>query len=208
MTSDDSLSRTSTELLQRWANLGDHAAWSTFDTRYRPVLQSFFSRMGVESGEVSDLTQETLLEFLKLWKGGGYQRERGHVRSLLLSIASHRCVDNRRKRRNQQASLSSLDAHPAKDELDQVWESAWQRHVIAQALERLHTQTDLSASTIQAFVETALEERSVEEVAAKLAISKSSIYVAKHRCLEHLRRILAQLAVEYEDPQLAGLLLP
>lgn len=204
MTNNSPLSRTSTDLLRRWADLGDHSAWVSFDQRYRPVLLSFFSRRRIEPVEAADLTQETLVNFLELWKRGDYQRERGHVRSLLLKIASARETDHLRRKRGEQISESALEAQAAANELEAAWEAAWLQNAIFQALERLRTHTELSASTIEAFERTYIQDRDPAEVAAELGLSLTNVYVARHRCIGQLRRILQDLAHEMEDSQLAA----
>jgi RNA polymerase sigma factor (sigma-70 family) len=186
----------------------DHSAWMTFDQRYRSILLAFFSRRGIQSVEAADLTQETLVDFLELWQRGDYKRERGQVRSLILKIASAREADFLRKQRAEQASDTVLERQPAPDELEAAWETAWRQNAIFQALERLRTHTDLSASTIQAFESTFIDHLRPTEVAASLGLSVTNVYVARHRCLNHLERILKELAEEMEDSQLGALLRP
>jgi RNA polymerase sigma-70 factor (ECF subfamily) len=196
---DSQQSRTSTELLVRWVDFGDERAWSTFDERYRSILLSFFRRSGSQPAEAADLTQDTLLAFLELWKSERYQRERGSVRSLLLSIASHRRADYYRRRQNPQLSESVLEQQPANDELEEAFEKAWTQHISLCALEQLRRQTGMAATTIRAFELNFLEERTAADVAQELGMSLSAVYVARHRCLEQLNALSASISAEYDS---------
>ena len=82
-------SRTTTALLNNLHDEHNDAAWREFDDRYRPILLGFSRRLGLPDADAVDVAQETMIQFIKEYREGKYDRERGDfVRGCWGSLAS------------------------------------------------------------------------------------------------------------------------
>ncbi|MEM7307187.1 MAG: sigma-70 family RNA polymerase sigma factor [Planctomycetota bacterium] len=193
---DIARSRTTTALLEgliaaEGADLY-RAAWLQFDQRYRPLLARLFRGLGFDGADAADLSQDTLLCFVRDYRRGAYDRRRGRLRAWLLAIARARAANHRRRHTPATMRDSVLDLEPGKDELEAAWEVAWRQHTLAEALERLHRAGGLEPATIRAFEATAIEGQAAAEVATELGVAVGAIYVARHRAMTRLRELVAQ----------------
>ncbi len=60
-------------------NPADEETWRAFGQRYRPILVAFGRRLGLPPEDAADAGQETLVSFVKSYRGGKYHRERGRL---------------------------------------------------------------------------------------------------------------------------------
>jgi len=76
------------------------------------------------------------------------------------------------------------------DKLEQEWDKEWQKHLMCEALKDLKIKVE--SKTYMAFDLYAIQNRPSTEVANFLNISVNSVYVAKNRCVELLKNIIAE----------------
>lgn len=114
----------------------DLSALSSLYDRYGRVSYTLAYRILGEPEAAEDVVQDA---FLSAWRGAGtFRRERGNVRSWLLSIVHHRAVDLLRRRTAfRPAPLEAADNMPS--ELDTANEAArnMERGTVRAALETL-----------------------------------------------------------------------
>lgn len=192
---------TTTALLAGLFDPANQAAWSEFDSRYRPMIVSFAQRLGLYESDAADIAQETLARFIRDYREGKYDRERGRLRSWIIGIVKYRVADLKRaqaSRRENRGESAMIDL-PADDELNQLWESERRRVLLTQAIEELRSQSKLSEKTMLAFEQYALRDRPVDEVAAELNLTRHDVYMAKNRVAEKLRDILSRLEDIFDD---------
>ncbi|MHC5110605.1 MAG: RNA polymerase sigma factor [Planctomycetota bacterium] len=193
--------RTTTALLDGLTDSADAESWRQFDERYRPIICAFAQRLGLAAEDAADVAQEVLVRFLKSYRGGKYDRGRGRLRSWLIGIARH-CISDLRQRRaarREHRGISALVETPAEDELVRAWDLECKRAMIRQALTELQVNTRMDERTIRVFAMLAIEERPADEVAGSLGISRNEVYLAKHRCLSRMQKILSTLKATYDD---------
>ena len=82
------LTRTTTALLEALLDPADDEVWQDFDRRYRPILIAFAQRLGLPD---EDAAQDTLTRFVRSYREGKYDRDRGRLRSWIIGIARH-CI--------------------------------------------------------------------------------------------------------------------
>lgn len=82
-------------LLQGIVDPSNRSQWLAFDDRYRPIIEGFARRLGLNEHEASDVAQDTLLRFMKDFRLGKYDPTRGRLRSWLISIAKNRITDTK-----------------------------------------------------------------------------------------------------------------
>lgn len=194
---------TSTSLLDALGDAGNDGIWSEFDARYRPVMARLARRMGLDEAEADDAVQESLLEFVRDFRAGRYERGRGRLHSWLLAIVRNRVRDalERRWRRGEQRGDSILGqlGDPGMAELERVWEAELEAELLRRAFDLLRRASELEPGTIAIFEDYAVRELGAEEVARRHAVPPSAVYVAKSRCLKRLRELREELRAAFED---------
>jgi len=188
------LPKTNTVLLAGLLEAGNDEVWRDFDGRYRPVLRGFASRLGLAPDDAEEVAQETLAQFVELYRAGKYDRERGRLRSWIFGIAQRRVADVRRarERRREKRGESALEPLTSEPELERLFEEEWQRALLAAAFAELRAgRTD--PQSIRALELLASGSRSADEVATELSMTPNAVYAAKHRAVVKLREILTRL---------------
>lgn len=181
---------TSSELLAALIDESERGrvAWFELDARLRPILFGFARRLGLSQEDASDVSQETLMLFVREYRAGSYARERGRLRSYILGIARNRVLDALRRngRTAGQRGDSAIEQIESDDEFDAIWTSECRAHVLALAFDDLRKST-IAETTLRAFDLYAREGRPAEEVASMLGVTANVVYLAKFHCLKRLR---------------------
>jgi RNA polymerase sigma-70 factor (ECF subfamily) len=196
-----SFTPTSTLLLASLREQSDGPAWEDLLNRYRPVLLGFCWAAGLSPQDAEDVAQDTLAEFVRDYRAGGYKRDKGRLRGWLMGIARHRLIDLQRcagVRRDWCGESAIADVHDTA-RLTSMWDEAQRRAVLEQALDLLHTQTHLAEASIRAFELVVLRGVPTAEVARQCGMSEAQVYVAKNRVASRLRELVAELASAYES---------
>jgi RNA polymerase sigma-70 factor (ECF subfamily) len=196
------LTRTTTALLEDLADPANEAVWREFDQRYRPILIALGRRLGLAPEDAADAAQEALVRFVAAYRGGSYDRSRGRLHSWLTGIARHCILDLRHAAgtRQPRRGLSAIEALPDEPAMSEMWEEETARHILRFAVGRLRDETDTKPDTIRAFELLAFHDRSPRDVADELGMSMNDVYLAKHRCLKHMRTFVTELNEAYEIP--------
>lgn len=195
------VTHTTTELLDALHDEANIAAWQRFDDRYRPIVVGFARSIGCSDADAADVAQETLARFVKEYREGRYTRERGRLRSWLVSIARHRVLDLRRHAARRPAVPAGTQIVDLEDEqrLTVIWDAQQRTAMLQEALGRLR-EGRTAEKTIEAFELLVVQQLSPEDVARTLGIDRHDVYVAKNRVAERLRGILEELESAYEEP--------
>ncbi len=196
------LSRTTTtpSMLEALLDAEDEAAWSAFDARYRPIITAFAIRLGLKPTDAADVAQETLLQFLRDYRAGKYDRSRGRLGAWVIGIARHRVYDLKRAqvRRREQRGEAAIAELQDEARLTRIWDDECRQTILREALRRLRGTTRTDPRTIDAFVRHVIDRRPPEVVAREMGMTVQAIYLAKHRCLARLRPIVEELEGVYE----------
>jgi RNA polymerase sigma factor (sigma-70 family) len=191
------LTRTSTILLEGLKNPGDRSCWQDFDSRYRPLVIALARRLGLQDCDAEDIAQETMAAFLRAYRQGQYDRERGRLRDWLRGIASHKVRDLQRHWGHQEKPLTEkTDATSLLDQIEDknvetVWDEEWDRAVLRQCLEEVRQEVE--PRMFEAFELFALRDWPAKQVAAHLQVSEDTVYQSKSRILARVRDLLPLL---------------
>jgi RNA polymerase sigma factor (sigma-70 family) len=191
---------TTTALLTALRDSEDQGAWLELDARYRPVIIGLARRLGLSHTDAEDVAQEVLARIVKHHRAGGYDRERGRLRSWIAQVArnciadAHRSATVRRERRGE----SAFDQAPPEDEFGRLWERELRAAILQRALSELRTATRFDERTIAAFELVGLGGRPAAAVATDLEMTVESVYAAKSRCTKELRAIVGRLTTACE----------
>ncbi len=193
------LTRTTTALLEALLDPADDEVWHDFDRRYRPILIAFARRLGLPDEDAADAAQDTLARFVRSYRDGKYNRDRGRLRSWIIGIARHCIYDiHQHRATNPKRGLSAISELPDESTLNAMWDEECEQEILRQGISELRQQTKTEEGTIRAFEMLAFDGRKPADIAEALSMSLNDVYLAKHRCLKRLREIISQLEQLYE----------
>ncbi len=184
------MDETRTTLLVRLRDGNDQDAWRTFDELYRPLLLGFARSRGLETNDSEDVVQQCLEAVLKQIADYAHL---GSFKNWLRGIVENKICDRfRSDKREVRADTGLFSRLPDTAETpEEEWERQWQMAHVRYCAECVRH--EVAPSTYRAFVEYALEGRPADEVAADLGLTVNQVYVAKHRVVERMRKIMTEL---------------
>ena len=194
MGSAEKIPTTSTTLLRDLAQDSQHARWSEFVARYRPMMEAFM-RERFPSLESDDIIQETLIALVKALPAYHYSPdETGHFHNYLTGILRHRAL----------AALDSA-ARRAKREMDldvvlpksqcgtESEEDCWRKALFEIALQQLLADDTIHQRTKQVFVRVAVNGEKPEDVAAAFGLARNAVDQIKARLMSRLKELVSNL---------------
>ena len=194
------VTRTTSTLLSDLHQPGNQLAWEQIHARYHPVLINVARRAGLADADAADVAQDTLADLFRSLMEKRYDRSKGRLRQWLLGIARLRIADTRRKRASAgDTFVDTISDHADEAEWTQAWDAEQRTVILNQAIELLRQSDKLQPHTLAAFEMTALRNMPAAQVAAELKLSTQEVYLAKSRCLERVRAIIAELDQAYSD---------
>ena len=164
-------------------------------------MVAFARKLGLSESDASDVAQETIFQFLKEYKEGKYDRERGRLRSWLVGIARFRVAGIYRKKgvSREYRGESAMITLPNDDELSTIWEDQRRTVILQKALEDLRATTKSHDKTIRAFEMLVLNQMPVSAVTDELGMTDQDVYLAKSRTAKRLREIINRLEKVYDE---------
>ncbi|MCC6907029.1 MAG: sigma-70 family RNA polymerase sigma factor [Phycisphaerales bacterium] len=195
-------SQTTSQLLAGLFDTANTEVWSQFDARYRPIILGVVLRLGLRPEDAADVAQQVLFEFVRDYRLGKYNRDKGRLRSWIAGIARNRAIDllNAERRARIGRGESAIVALPDQHTFDQAWTAEERRAVLNEAKRRLREHSGHDEATIRAFEMVVERKIPAETAAAECGLSIASVYQAKARIAEKLRSIIEQVEAEFVDP--------
>jgi RNA polymerase sigma-70 factor (ECF subfamily) len=206
---------------------GDAEAFTTLYDRHSHAAFSLAYRVMGERQAAEDLAQDA---FLKLWRSAtSYRRERGSVRTWLLSIVRNRSIDQLRAQASRRRTQDRIEASAPRSQPCEAFAETWrnsQRDQVRDALNTLslpqlkvleltyfsgytHVQVsellDVPLGTIKGRMRLGLKKMRDYFEHPKLTRRKEARPGDKEQVLSHHGRENAWLpSMEYEDAQVAA----
>lgn len=192
--------QTTTRLLEGLFDPANDGVWREFDARYRPILVAFARRLGLSEADAHDAAQDTLVRFVEEYRQGKYDRSRGRLRSWLVTIARYRVIDIQRAGvvRREMVHGSAVENQLDEQRLSAIWDAECRASILRRAISELRTRSRMDPRTIRAFELIAIDRLEPSIVAHELGMKTEDVYLAKHRALEKLQQIVAELTELYE----------
>lgn len=188
----ESVARTTRQsLLLRLRDRGDQDAWSVFYELYAPLLLRYAAACGLGRSEAEEVRDHCLEIAARKLPGFRYEAGRGGFKAWLHRIARDRVVDLQRRARAGGAGTPLDDAPDPADGPPELWERNWRREHLRYALEQ--ARAGASLRDFRAFEMLLLEDASVPEVCAALAMNPNQVYKARLRLLQRVRAVLERL---------------
>jgi RNA polymerase sigma-70 factor (ECF subfamily) len=181
---------TRASLLLRIRDAQDSCAWNEFAQLYAPIIYAFGRRRGLQDADAADVTQEVLRAVSRSAGRFEYQADRGGFRHWLFTVTRNEVNDFLARGRRVPTAVGDTVVKELAQQSQPVeegtcWAEECQKHLLDWAAEQVRR--DVRESTWQAFWQTAVEGKSVEEVARALGISVGAVYIAKSRVVARLR---------------------
>lgn len=201
--------RTRRSLIMRLADWKDQRSWDEFYRTYWRLIYSVAMKAGLREDEAWDVVQETVLTIAKQSVKGMYDPERGSFKMWLWNITRWRINDQFRQRRKDTATdiisneggknevLSDIP-DTSGDEFTKMWDKEWQNNIMKAAIERVKMK--VSPLQFQIFDYNVLRGMGAGEVRSKLGVSIAQVYLAKHRVGAVLRKEVAFIRAQEDEP--------
>ena len=180
-------------LLARLQEPANQAAWEEFVAVYEPAVYGFARKKGLQDADARDLCQDVLRAVALAIERWVPDPRRGSFRGWMFRIARNMlinfCASRKRHERGTGDSrlnqaLADLPARPGADSA--LYDTEYRRHLFLWAAGQVRG--EFTASTWQAFWQTAVEGRDTKAVSASLGISAGAVYIARSRVIARLRQ--------------------
>jgi RNA polymerase sigma factor (sigma-70 family) len=196
----DSTDPTSATLLYRVGlDPGDPAAWARFVELYGSRIRGWCRRWGLQEADSDDVTQEVLLRLARTLRTFRYDPSRS-FRGWLKTVTRNALADFLEERKRacrgsgDDAVWDQLQGVQARDDLIAHLQDQFDAEVVAMACARARARVE--PQTWEAFRLTAYEGLSGEDAAARLGMSRATVFKARSRVMEFLREEIKRL----DDP--------
>lgn len=169
----------------------DPNAWPELVRLYRPLILRWLQSRHVCEADAEDISQEVLIQVLRLIDGFEHNGRVGAFRNWLRAITLNVMQNHVRKSHLQETRLGerlrfTVEALGSdSSEVTRQFNREHDRMIVERLLEEL--KDDVSLQTLTIFRRYCLLEESAQSVAADLAISVNQVYVTRVRVLEKLR---------------------
>ena len=191
-------------LILRLPNLQDVHAWTEFAEIYEPLVYRLARRLGMEEADALEAKQEVMLhltQVVETWR----PTPEGSFRGWLYRVARNVMLRHLHQRDKHVRGTGDTQLHAALQELPSApteadFDLEFQREAFAWAALRVREEVELV--TWDAFYETYVGQRAVQDVATELGISPGNVYVARSRVMKRLREtVQRQVARDWQDWQ-------
>jgi RNA polymerase sigma-70 factor (ECF subfamily) len=187
---------TTTHVLEQLKTSDEAQAWDKLCDCFRPVVIKFAMQLGLSVIDAEDAAQETMVAFLKAFRSGKYDRDKGRLSHWLFGIAK-RVILNLRGRKplehlvaDKTTGTSFWDLIEDDHSIRRSWETEWRHMILTRCLEQVRREFD--PKVLEAFELHALKGMPVEEVTQRLDVSRNAVYIAKSRILSRLRQLTSE----------------
>lgn len=190
--------KTNANLLLRVRNASDREAWSEFVEIYRPVIVRLARTKGMQDADADDLAQRVLISIAGAIDRFEPNDQRAKFRTWVRRIAENAILNaltrGRREQTGDESLQSLLEREPASYGPDSdLLRIEYRREVFQLAARQIRDEFELT--TWEAFWQTAVEGRDINEVAVELGRKRGSIYAARSRVMRRLK----EKVLEFED---------
>ncbi len=163
---------------------GDQLSWAEFVRLYGPAIRGWLIHWGLQEADTQDVTQNVLLRLTAKLPQFKYDPSRS-FRGWLKTLTHHAWHDfvtesgYRNRGSGDTSILDQLQSVAAREDLTARVEAEFDKELLEVALTRARER--VAATTWEAFKLAALDGVMPQQVADKLGVRVSQVYLAKHR---------------------------
>lgn len=186
-------------LLIRLRDKTDEASWGEFVEIYTPLLYAYCQKREIKPADIADIVQNVFRSISLAIKGFEYDPTKGRFKAWLFTVLRNAISTHYRKAGRAPVTtretllVERIEASPDGAEVAD-WERDYQLRLLNWGMEKV--KTEVSERSWKIFTETALKERSPEEVAVELEMNKNAVTVTKYRVVQKLRQKLHSIDAE------------
>jgi RNA polymerase sigma factor (sigma-70 family) len=186
MTGRDSIP-TRGSLLGRIRDPDNNLAWTEFSDTYKKLVWRLAMKAGLTGDEADDVVQEVFISMSRNIGTFEYDPAKCSFKHWLSQMVRWRIQDQFRKRKSV-GPLAAMEHGVAEcgspgiesamaPELEAVWEAEWKQHLIDAAAARVKRR--VSAKQFQIFFLNVLRDMPAADVAQRLKVTRTQVYMAK-----------------------------
>jgi RNA polymerase sigma factor (sigma-70 family) len=189
-------------LLLRVRDARDSDAWEQFIDIYTPLVTGYCRKLGLQSADASDVTQEVFSAVTLAVRNFEYDPSKGSFRSWLLRVTRNKIGHffNKKKREPQGSGETAvhkfLEAQPSLED-SREWDRQYKRRLFDWAAEEIRP--EFQGTTWDAFWRTTVERESSQTVADDLGMKVGAVYQAKSRVMARLRLRILEIEDDGSD---------
>ena len=186
-------------LISRLKNWQDQSSWQDFFDTYWHLIYGVALQGGLTPAEAEEVVQETIISVAKHMPTFKYDPAIGSFKGWLLTMTRWRILDQIRKQRPHETyddleeKTDVVQKAEANMELEQLWDSEWEKHIAAVAMDRVKK---LEPKHYQIFDFYVNKEWDPERVAKSFGMTVAQVYLAKHRIMELIKKEVERLKKE------------
>lgn len=178
----------------------DRIAWGQFVQIYAPLIHAYGLHCGLQDCDGADLTQEVLRRVARSAPDFQYDPAKGSFRGWLHTVTRN-ALRRMGERKARQANgtgdtevrhVLEQQPDPATDE--EHWRREYQWNLFQWAAEKVRV--EFRESTWQAFWQTAVLGKDIDQIAAELGVSPGAVYIARSRVTARIRQETQDLESE------------
>src|SRR3989339_1343990 len=126
---------TTTQILDDLSSENEQAC-NEFNSYFYPVIFNFARKTGFSDTDAEDITQQSLLRFLKAFREGKYIKDKGRLKSWLWGIAHNVMLDYRRHLPKERLVKGKTEETSFWDSLEDehsqmTWNCEWRKMVLS-----------------------------------------------------------------------------
>lgn len=194
----DELIPTRRSLLGRLKNWGDNESWRDFFNTYWKLIYGAALKAGLTHAEAQDAVQETVLAVAKSIGQFQYDPAKCSFKSWLMQVTRNRIANQFEKRKRHPPSPETALDHtsetpllerlpdPGGSGLEAIWDEEWAKNLMDAAIARVKRRVPMEQ--YQMFDFNVLKQWPARKVARTLGVSIGSVYVAKHRVSQLIKK--------------------
>ena len=185
-------------LLHRLRDSDDDSSWAEFVEIYTPLLFAYCRKREIKSQDTADIVQDVFRSVSRAMQGFRYDPDKGRFRAWLFTVLRNTIINHFHKAKRVPVTsretqlISRLEAHEQDEATD--WDHDYRLRLLNWAMEKIRS--EFSERNWSIFTETALNERSPEEVAQEFGMKQNTVAVAKYRVMQRIRQL-----VQTVDPE-------
>jgi RNA polymerase sigma-70 factor (ECF subfamily) len=183
-------------LILRLPDARDVDAWDEVVAVYGPLVYRLARRKGLQPADADDLVQEVLAAVSRSVEQWLAKPDRGRFRLWLFRIARNTAINFLTRPKHRPLGSGGGEAadwlagHAAPDVPDE-FDAEYRRETFRWASRQVRGA--VTEKTWQAFWQTTVENRPIEQVAEELGMTAGNIYVARSRVMARLRELVREL---------------
>ncbi len=168
---------------------------------YWPLIFQAARGQRLQDADARDVTQCVLIRVSEHVESFVPDRNRARFRTWLARLTRNAIVDHLRSRSSLRVSVPAdepqeLEIHDAEDEIEQLIERDYQRHVFRWAASVV--EPEFSREAWQAFWQTTVAGQSIAATAQQLGRSTGSVYTSRSRIMRRLKEQVCKFDADLE----------